>query len=418
MLKSEEQHITVYEHEWLRTDKKNFRDKRLPNECYKILCEFYGKAKLPYYSLIHNGVQFCQYVGVLKVGRFTIEILPKADRNRVPEDAHWQKVLIEMLYKSGNFPVSAPSAAGLSLINNHILDLYLKLFLDGVEALVQAGLIKKYSSQTGNVKILKGKILLTKHLQRNLIHKERFFTNYSVYGRDHVLNQLLVKTLSIIPQISSFSIGTRAKQLLVHFPDIGIIEVKRETFERLRWDRKSEPYHNVINIARMLLLNFHPSLNEGHQQVLALLFDMNNLWERYVLYSLKKEALKCKGIFVSGKEKSRFWNNRNIIPDIVIRENNKVIIIDTKWKSLKDQKPAIEDVRQMYAYNHHFRSHKSIMLYPNTYMIKGVKASYYLPNPFIEDTRHTCEVMFIDVVTAEGQLDPVFGTKLLKLCLT
>jgi 5-methylcytosine-specific restriction enzyme subunit McrC len=408
--------IVVYEHEWLRTDKKNKRGKILDQDCYLALCSFFSKMKLPYFSLIHNGIQFCEYVGVIKIGNFTIEILPKADKNLSPDDSKWQKVLIQMLYKTGSFPISAPSNAKLSFKKSYILELYLKLFLDALEELIHVGLIKKYQMDSGNVKTLKGKLIFRKQIQLNLIHMERFYTKYTIYNFDHTLNQIIAEALSLIPSIASLSLGLRAKQIEAYFPEVNFLAVTPQVFEKLKWDRKNKPYQKVIQIAKMLLLNFHPDLNNGKNHVLALLFDMNSLWEKYVLQCLKRAALKTDKVKVGGQEKALFWNNRKIIPDMVIRNKEKVIVIDTKWKALMKHKPSIEDVRQMYAYNHHFKSNRSILLYPNTYNIDGMSGDYYLPNPYLpNDKFHSCEVMFANVVTSDCMLDDNFGPNLLSM---
>jgi 5-methylcytosine-specific restriction enzyme subunit McrC len=94
------------------------------------------------------------------------------------------------------------------------------------------------------------------------------------------------------------------------------------------------------------------------------MFDMNLLWEKFVLVSLRKS----KDFKIKGQSKKYFWKpdggrRRSIRPDIKIMCDGKNYILDTKWK-LVDRKPTIEDVRQMYAYHQYFDAEKVALLYP------------------------------------------------------
>jgi hypothetical protein len=44
--------IVVYEHEWLRTDKKNKRGKILDQDCYLALCSFFSKINSQWHSVL------------------------------------------------------------------------------------------------------------------------------------------------------------------------------------------------------------------------------------------------------------------------------------------------------------------------------------------------------------------------------
>ena len=110
--------FTVFEHQAVWTDRG---DNKLTPKELKALQNFYKEKDFPYYTLIYNGVRFCEYVGVIQVGNLKIEVLPKADNNG--ED-HWRNLLINMLKAVGLFKVNAPTNSNLGLKSNSILDLY------------------------------------------------------------------------------------------------------------------------------------------------------------------------------------------------------------------------------------------------------------------------------------------------------
>ena len=64
----------------------------------------------------------------------------------------------------------------------------------------------------------------------------------------------------------------------------------------------------------------------------------------------------------------KFWNNKLIKPDIVLKKEidgtEQTFIIDTKWKLIDSNKPSDNDLKQMYVYNMYWDSFKSILLYP------------------------------------------------------
>jgi 5-methylcytosine-specific restriction enzyme subunit McrC len=333
----------------------------------KALQRYYGEKGTPFFSLIHHGVKFCEYVGVINVGSLTIEVLPKADRSNDTE--LWRNVLIGMLKKVGTFNIIATSQAHLRIKSNHLLDLYFELFLNEVKALLHKGLIKKYRSTETNINSLKGTILFSKHLNANLVHQERFYVRNTVYDREHPLNQVLYKTILLIQKINcNPALSSRIGSLLLDFPVLKDIAVSDDWFNRLTFSRKTEYYRRATEIARLLLLNYHPDLAVGHNHVLALMFDMNQLWERFVFLSLRKhlQADQVRPQFSKPYWKLDGHRPVHLRPDIVITHGEKTFVIDTKWKLLNNNRPSDDDLRQMYAYTKYFRSWHTILCYPGS----------------------------------------------------
>lgn len=53
--------------------------------------------------------------------------------------------------------------------------------------------------------INKGKLSFNKHITKNIVHKEKFFVQHRPYQKDHLLNQILLKAIKLIPEITNLS---------------------------------------------------------------------------------------------------------------------------------------------------------------------------------------------------------------------
>jgi len=353
-------HIVVFEHEHL--DLSKLDDK----ETLDTLVKYYDKGS-PFFSLTRNGVKFNEYVGVIQIGNIVIEVLPKADRGFKNEVAEikWRNILVNMIRAVHGFDVKAPSSSNLKTKSNSILELYFELFISEVEYLLHRGLVKKYRKTEGNLTVLKGNIQFGKHISKNVVHKERFYTQYTTYDSEHLLHVILYKTIQVLKRINNNSVLVgRINALLLNFPEMPNLKITETTFDKVVLSRKTMGYQKAIEISKLILLNYHPDLSKGRKDVLALMFDMNILWEKFVLVSLKKE----KSFIIKGQDSRYFWKHNNgirriIKPDITIQFNGKNYVLDTKWK-LVDKQPSIEDLRQMYAYHHYFDAVKVALFYP------------------------------------------------------
>lgn len=394
-MKQTPKHITVYEHETLRVDRG---EQRISEAQLEALQVFYGENGVSYYSLVHNGVKFNEYVGVLQVGQTTIEILPKADKSGNAES--WRKMLIGMLRASGVFNIQAPSSSNLHVRSNSILDLYFELYIKELEYLVHQGLVKKYRKTESNQNSLKGSLQFSKHIQKNLVHKERFFVKYTTYDKDHTLHQVLFKALKLLKVINTNeALHSRIGSLLLHFPEVSDIKISAALFDKLQLDRKTASYKTSIDIAKLILLNYHPDNKRGRNDVLALMFDMNALWEQFVFTSLRKH--KVEDSTVIAQHSRNFWkpesgSRSSMKPDIVINKDKaNCIVLDTKWKNLNGYNPSPEDLRQMYVYKNYYKAQKVALIYP------GMQTSFKSGKYFIEGTtlisESECSVISINV---------------------
>ena len=374
----------AFEHASYNTKNEGMEGKLLPVDLFEALKNYAGEKELPYYTITANGIRFAQYVGALQVGRFCVEILPKIDRySKSAESA--QRVLIEMLRQSGFLNVKSPTESSLRIKQNFILETYVQMFLKETWQLIHEGLIKTYRSEEGNKFALKGNLIFNKHIQENNIHAERFYVRYTTYDREHPLNRVLYKTLKLICNLDiGMETLSGAKVQLAYFPELGEIAISDEFFQKIEWNRKSEAYKKAINIARLLLLNYHPDLSHGKNNVLALMFDMNEIWEGWFTKRLSIAAQKYNGsINIRAQAKETFWigstgESVRQKPDIIIDINQEPrFILDTKWKIINNR-PSEDDIRQMFAYNKLFGTRLAYLVYPGEN--RSVHGEFYNSN--------------------------------------
>lgn len=358
-----------------------------------------------YFSLVHEGVQFKQYVGAIQVEDLTIEILPKVDQ-KVEDYSLWRNFLLDMLQYCQLIKLNTFNRVHLSLKENtSLLDLYYQIFLQEVGNLVKKGLYQTYQSEYQNSSTLKGKIAFHQHLSKNYIHRERFYSIYQGRSFDNPFNQIIYQALlhlfntGLTPQLQD-----QLKRLLVHFPKVNTTFLP---LNHLTFNRMNSHYCEAVNMAQIILSHNGLFLAAGNMPFLCVLFDMNKLFEEYIYRQLRQVMLN-----VQRQQATPFWNRRTIRPDIILELEGKKIIIDTKWKILNKVNPPMADVQQAYIYSQYFDAQQTVLLYPNVYdIMNGISIPF---QPDKTGKIYFCTVAFAEVIQ-HRQLNKDLGNQLLEM---
>ena len=404
--------LDVYEHGRLIIDEEVFTRKH-----WKAFVKLNTVQDGAYFDVLHNGLKFKQYVGVLQVDGLLVHIHPKADKD--DEDSRWKGVLLQMLKACGKVKAQTAGNARLKKQNISLLEVYFEYYLKEMEGLIHAGLVKKYRKETSNVKALKGKLEFAGNIRKNLVHKERFYTTHQVYDANHKLHQVLAHALDIVSQFTRATrLNDKCRRVQLAFPDVDMINPTAQNINSIKIDRKTAPYERALELAKFIILNYSPDINRGEQKMIALLFNMNELWEEYVLKMLKKYSREHpeENWSVHGQESKRFYGSyRTIRPDIVLRrgdeENEETFVVDTKWKRPTNKSASIEDLRQMYAYGRFWDSDKLMLLYPGELYDSGYE---HYPNKHDQNRKHQCKIGRVSVLD-ESSLDVSIAEKIIGL---
>jgi 5-methylcytosine-specific restriction enzyme subunit McrC len=412
------QRVQVFEHSALAVGEEGLTARH-----FDTLVRYNERHGCKLFQVGHRRLHFSSYVGVLQVGGLTIEILPKAEKGQANK-GKWQRALLQMLKRSGIVDTESAPEADLHLRRSSLLDLYLDCFVSEVERLSHAGLAKKYRVCEGNLYKVKGRILFRQQISRNLLHRERMYTAHQIYDADNPFNRILKKALGIVERVATRpSISARAAAAALAFESVSEVRVTSETFERLRMDRNTERYRRAISLAQLIILNYTPDLKAGREHVLAILFDMNRLFERFILAELHRAvAARVDRTFrLHGQLSHLFWSSRSIRPDVVIEflsQQQGRVVLDTKWKIPQGDQPSDEDLKQMYAYNVHIGSAHSLLVYPRAGPAQSEMCNAYASSASLgPDHQHSCGTHFIDLFDERQNLRNDIGARLVDQIL-
>ena len=382
--------IRVFEYGKLKIGDQGFKESHL-----NALLSYNELHNFEYFDGIRNGIQFKQYVGIVQVDGLTIEILPKADKG---DDTFWREKLIKMLRVCRRLKADHIGKAEVQKHHHHLLEVYFEIYLTELQSLIHKGLIKKYRKRSGNLHALKGRLEFAANLRHNLVHKERFYTSHQVYDTNHAIHQILFKALKVVEFFTrGGALFDKTKRVILDFPEVNDIIINESAFENIPKGRKTNPYQEALEIARMLLMNYSPDISQGRERMLALLFDMNKLWEEFVLRMLKRSSRSLEiPVRIIGQDSKPFWGKSHLQPDIVLEIgasiNKTVAIIDTKWKRPSNKSASMEDLRQMYAYNKFWDSKRAMLLYPGEMEVVDFK-----PFKNSSEEEHYCKMHYLGV---------------------
>lgn len=384
--------IRVFEHQLLRVGEK-IDGMIFSNSDFLAVAKWAEVRECPYLKVEHKAIRFNSYVGVIQCGSLCLEILPKLDRWLSSRDAI-QSCLIEMLKAARFLKVDTFKSASIAVKTLPLIDLFWKFYLEEVAKLLQEGLIRSYQRDEGWKPYLKGKLILAEQLRASQSVKG-FYTHATTYDYNHPLNTVLYGALLVLRRLPLSPANQQLLgQILNRFPKLTYSNDSLRQSDSLPLDWKTSRYQDALFLAKMILKDSSPDVRSGPQQGVALIFDMNALFETYIYQMLVRS--KPEQAQVSYQERRFFWLKRSIRPDIVCEWKGQRVVIDTKWKILPKGQPPIEDLRQMYVYNKYFRAAKGILLYPKLTIKESITAPFHGVGAAVD--HGICEVRFLEIV--------------------
>ncbi|TPF14231.1 McrC family protein [Priestia megaterium] len=329
--------------------------------------------KREYISWGNKSITFFNYVGYIQCSNFSIEILPKVTLNK--DFNHMRKVLIDMLNECGFIKVTTSNMAHLQLINESLFEIFGRIYAFSLFIELNKGITTKYQQVENNLMMLKGALAVPQHIKENLSRHKKYmaYCEYEERTINHELNQVFVASNQLLlKNVKNLETQKLLKQIANLLDSATLKLFPKEQLIRIKLDRTNKRFELPLLLAKQFLMNVTGSFSAKNNTSFSLLFEMNDLFEKYIGALMRKMTMHTVH---EQHNKYRLLvkenNNREIFqlkPDIVVDNGKNQLIIDTKWKSLTaGNRSGVkrEDLFQMYAYLTRYNHAKTaILLYP------------------------------------------------------
>lgn len=330
-------------------------------------------------------LQAHQYVGTVRLGADTVTIFPKIDYG---EEGFLSATrnLLYMLDLAGYIPPHDQTLAPMLERNQDWFELLTRIYATELLGQWRRGPHSFYQLVENNVAALKGKWRVDQQL-RQPARDHRFDVVFDEFTPDnqlsrvfrYVTEQLWLRTRDI----SNRRLLAELRQWLD--PVTLVPHMSADAIPKGIINRLNQRFEPVLNLSRLFLSEGSLELAPGELQSFAFVFDMNQLFEEFIIAFISRysdvvlpESLQGCTLHPQTRQHARHlaWTGGGqrvflLKPDLAFRQRERFpLLLDTKYKTL-----AAEDLRlgisqsdfyQMFAYAHRYQTPHVMLIYPQT----------------------------------------------------
>lgn len=316
----------------------------------------------------------CQYVGVLEIEGYRVEIYPKLDAALLggalpdgPVAASTLRALLPMLEAAHFGSWIEVGNADLGAAALSFVDVWAFLLGKHLSPELRRGLPRAYQHERDDLPSVRGQIAFARQIGRNFNRLDQIACEWNEFTPDTPLNRLFKCAARTVLRRTSHP-GARGLLgdcvfALDEAGDVAPPVALRET-ERLVWSRSQMRFEPTFRLARRLLEELSPDLEGQSGQSWSFLLDMNQVFEGFcaaVLEAKFATAVETQKLLPTllrnpnaMKQLADFvWTHQTATPQTRW-------IGDAKWKLLEEKRVAIEDVRQLTVYAELLCAHESL----------------------------------------------------------
>jgi len=290
------------------------------------------------------------YIGTISFKGDVLHIFPKVFNveNKKPISKDLIKNLVQWLDYCNKFDSRFVSIKSDIDSDTNLKELFVTLFVKKLDLAIKHGLYFAYEEQQEDIKTIRGRFDLDNYLIKKVPNGkvDKLFCEYSSFEFDNLLNRIIKCVCSkIIKEGTRPTNEKKIREILNRFSDVKDTKCTVADCFKVRISKIQRGYLDVLSLCKIFLLNQEPNFAVNSKDTFCFLFPTDKLFEGFIGGYIK-ELISEKGgkvklqtqefrlvddVVYDGKSYGGAFGLR---PDILCSLDDKLFLLDTKYKQL------------------------------------------------------------------------------------
>ncbi|PHD74072.1 hypothetical protein COF64_16425 [Bacillus sp. AFS043905] len=311
-------------------------------------------------------IKATNYVGFIRVKNKTFQVVPKIFKhNQTNVD-----FLFYLLKYTNKLKIHHFDSGNLKTRKNDILEILISWYASELLQQIKKGIYKSYVLIRENSSFLRGKLIMNQQFKYNTVENGKYFCEYEEFTENNIMNQCFLYVSELLLACTRNRKNKGMLLEIVRFlGNVDRVVVTTKDILKIPVNRLNKQYKSLLDFCALVIDNssiensMYPKI-----ETFTFMFDMNRLFEEFVYVFIHKHADKLdlelvQKQFFLGK----LFNKINMYCDLYLKNNdNKELLIDTKYKLANEKGYSQSDFYQMFSYllGSKKKSNKIVLLYP------------------------------------------------------
>lgn len=221
-------------------------------------------------------------------------------------------------------------------------DLFAAILSKGIGQQLKQGLYREYVTKNENLSVMRGKLDMQNTIRNRIQRKQKLACEFDELSENNLFNQILKTAIRYLLSNDGVD-GERKialKKVLVFFDEIELLEPSEIAWSRLHYQRNNKNYELLMNVCYFVLDGMLQTTEKGEYKMTSFSDEhMARLYEKFILeyysqhhtYLSEVKAGQVKWDLVGDNSESMIRFLPIMQTDIMLRLNEKILIIDAKY---------------------------------------------------------------------------------------
>lgn len=292
------------------------------------------------------------YIGTIVFKDEQLNIFPKIFRTDIDDDNtddltldHLMKNLVNWIEYCNKIEYPYITIKAELENCNNLKELFVTVFSKYVLSTLEKISYHQYIEKEEDVSTIKGKFDIKDYYCKKIFsgNLTKFNCVYSEFEFDNLLNQIIKYTCKILLNNVVPSNQKRLRDILIKLKDVSNVICVPTDCDKIKISKMNYHYKIIVSMCKVFLLNKNSNFNVDNTESFCFLFPSELLFEGfiggYIQSLLGKGSVKLQAsdeyifddVVLDGVSLGKKFRMRH---DIVIEKNNKIFILDTKYKQV------------------------------------------------------------------------------------